>query len=133
MRKIIAPLIAVALLGAIVSGVWYSHSQLQLERATDAIALSERQKQATLKGLIGSEKEAFFADVRVQKVLAGLGLTVTVEKAGSRTIAKRFDPEKYDFGFPSGAPAAFQLQAQAKASNVYRPFYTPFANTFRQP
>ena len=125
MRKIIAPLIAVALLGAILSGVWYSHSQLQLERATDALALSERQKQATLKGLIGSEKEAFFADVRVQKVLAGLGLTVTVEKAGSRTIAKRFDPEKYDFGFPSGAPAAFQLQAQAKASNVYRPFYTP--------
>jgi hypothetical protein len=54
-----------------------------------------------------------------------LGLQVSVEKAGSRAIAGRYDATKYDFGFPSGAPAAAQLQRQAKAAAVFNPFYTP--------
>src|SRR5262249_13588270 len=71
------------------------------------------------------EKESFFADPRVQKALAAQGISVTIEKAGSRAIASRYDASKYDFGFPSGAPAAEQLKAAAKASSVYTPFYTP--------
>jgi hypothetical protein len=48
-----------------------------------------------------------------------------VEKAGSRAIAGRYDAKAYDFGFPSGAPAAAQLRQQAKAAAVFTPFYTP--------
>jgi len=61
----------------------------------------------------------------VQKALAAQGITVTVEKAGSRAIASRYDASKFDFGFPSGAPAAAQLKTLAKAPNVFNPFYTP--------
>ncbi|HJU39207.1 MAG TPA: hypothetical protein VJ724_06500, partial [Tahibacter sp.] len=41
------------------------------------------------------------------------------------TIATRYDAKQYDFGFPSGAPAAAALKQQAKAAAVFTPFYTP--------
>ena len=52
----------------------------------------------------------------MQKALAAQGIGVTVEKAGSRAIAGRYDAAKDDFGFPSGGPAAVQLRQQAKAA-----------------
>jgi len=52
--------------------------------------------------------------------LAQRYLTVHVEKAGSREIAHRFDPQHFDFGFPSGAPAAAALQATASGISYNR-------------
>ncbi|OWQ46850.1 hypothetical protein CDL60_10570 [Roseateles noduli] len=124
-RKLVAPVLAIALLAAVGGGVWYSNARLGQDQAAAVTAQQVRDRQVTLRGLIGSEKEAFFNDPRVQQALAARGLTVTVEKAGSRTIANRVDAAKYDFGFPSGAPAGQQLKVAAKASNVYTPFYTP--------
>ena len=124
-RKLLAPVLAVALLGAVASGVWYSNTRLHEDSASATAAKIERDKQVTLRGLIGSEKESFFADVRVQKALAAQGIAVTVEKAGSRTIASRYDAAKFDFGFPSGAPDGQQLKTISKASKVFNPFYTP--------
>jgi hypothetical protein len=120
-RRVLAPVLALALLGAVGAGIWYSNREVTQQ----ASAQLERSKEATLRGVIGSEKEAFFADPRVQQALARHGLTVQVEKAGSRTIATHADPKKYDFGFPSGAPAGNQLKLLAKSANVYTPFYTP--------
>ncbi len=124
-RKLLAPVLAVALLGAVASGVWYSNTRLHEDSASATAAKIERDKQVTLRGLIGSEKESFFADLRVQKALAAQGIAVTVEKAGSRTIASRYDAAKFDFGFPSGAPDGQQLKTISKASKVFNPFYTP--------
>ena len=124
-RRLIAPLLAVVLLAAVAAGVWYSNSRVRDESVATEAAKIERDKQVSLRGLIGSEKETFFADARVQKALALQGITVNVEKAGSRVIASRYDATKFDFGFPSGAPAAQQLRSLSKASNVYTPFYTP--------
>ena len=124
-RKLIAPVLAAVLLAAVAGGVWYSNTRLHDDSATAAAARIEQDKQVTLRGLIGSEKETFFADPRVQKALAAQGITVTVEKAGSRAIASRYDASKFDFGVPSGAPAAAQLKTLAKAPNVFNPFYTP--------
>ncbi len=124
-RKLVAPALALLLLAGVGAGIWHSNRNLSNERAdADQQRLTQSQ-QATLRGLIGSEKEAFFADPRVKAALARHGLTVNVEKAGSRAIAGRYDAKTYDFGFPSGAPAAQQLQRAAKASSVYNPFYTP--------
>ncbi len=124
-RKLVAPALALLLLAGVGAGIWHSNRSLSNERAdADQQRLTQSQ-QATLRGLIGSEKEAFFADPRVKAALARHGLTVNVEKAGSRAIAGRYDAKTYDFGFPSGAPAAQQLQRAAKASSVYNPFYTP--------
>ena len=124
-RRLIAPVLAVVLLAAVAAGVWYSNSRLRDESVATEAAKIERDKEVSLRGLIGSEKETFFADPRVQKALALQGITVNVEKAGSRAIAGRYDATEFDFGFPSGAPAAQQLRSLSKASNVYTPFYTP--------
>ena len=124
-RRLIAPVLAVVLLAAVAAGVWYSNSRLRDESVATEAAKIERDNKVILRGLIGSEKETFFADARVQKALALQGTTVSVEKAGSRAIAGRYDATKFDFGFPSGAPAAQQLRSLSKASNVFTPFYTP--------
>lgn len=120
-RKFLAPLLAVALLGAVGYGIWRSNSGVQQQR----IEQSRAAESVSLRGMIGSEKEPFFADPRVQAALKAEGISVAVEKVGSRTIAERFDAKTYQFGFPSGAPAAKSLQAKAKAAQVFTPFYTP--------
>ena len=125
MRRLIAPALAILLLAAVGGGVWYSNARLRDESATQAALRIEQQKQVSARGLIGSEKEAFFADPRVQKALAAQGVSAMVEKAGSRSIVERYDAGKQDFGFPSGAPAAQQLALRAKPAGVYNPFYTP--------
>lgn len=124
-RKLVAPALALLLLGGVGGGIWYSNSRVVDERTAEQTAKLEAARQVSVRGLIGSEKEAYFADPRVVKALAAQGITVSVEKAGSRAIAARYDASKYDFGFPSGAPAAAQLKAQAKAAAVFNPFYTP--------
>jgi hypothetical protein len=124
-RKLLAPTLALLLLGGVAGGIWYSNSRVVDERTAEQTAKLEAARQVSVRGLIGSEKEAYFADPRVVKALAAQGITVSVEKAGSRAIAVRYDASKYDFGFPSGAPAAAQLKAQAKAAAVFTPFYTP--------
>jgi hypothetical protein len=120
-RRALAAGLAALLLAAVGGGIWYSRTALVQDRQ----AQLAQQQAVTARGLIGSEKEAFFQDERVRDVLARHGVTVTVQKAGSRSIANSYDPRQYDFGFPSGAPAAAQLKAAAKAANVYTPFYTP--------
>jgi len=124
-RRLVAPIVAAVLLAAVGGGVWYSNARVIDDRTTQQNARLELAKQVAVRGLIGSEKEAFFADTRVQKALAAHGITVAVEKAGSRAIAGRYDASKYDFGFPSGAPAAAQLREQARPAAVFNPFYTP--------
>jgi len=124
-RKLLAPALALALAGAVGTGIWYSHRQVAQTQTDAATRAIEQAKRVTARGLIGSEKESYFSDAAVQKALAAQGITVAVEKAGSRTIASSFDAKKFDFGFPSGAPAAASLKQQAKASAVFTPFYTP--------
>jgi hypothetical protein len=125
LRRLIGPAFAVLLLGAIGGGIWYSHSDVRAQRDAAAEQQSEAAREIRIRGLIGSEKEALFADPQVQAVLARNHITVNVEKAGSRDIAHRFEPQRFDFGFPSGAPAASALRAVAKPTETYSPFYTP--------
>ncbi|MEJ0036052.1 MAG: hypothetical protein WDO68_08205 [Gammaproteobacteria bacterium] len=125
LQRFVGPVVAVVLLAAVGGGVWYSNTHLRAESAQTARIQSEAAQALTVNGLIGSEKEAFFADAAVQAALLRYHITLTVEKAGSRAIAHKFEPAKYDFGFPSGAPAAAELKSVAKASETYSPFYTP--------
>ncbi len=78
-------------------------------------------------GLIGSEKQPFFQDERVQAALRRNGLDVRVQKAGSREIATAFNLREYDFAFPAGVPAAQKIQQQYGISTSYDPFFTPMA------
>jgi len=79
----------------------------------------------TVRGVIGSEKLAFFADQRVRDAFARHGLVVEVDPAGSRQIATSVDLDRYDFAFPSSAPAAERIQQTRKAARTYAPFSSP--------
>lgn len=133
-RRILGPALAVVLLGAIGTGIRYSHDSLPAAAPVPSAAPVARLTE--LRGLIGSEKAAFFADERVQQALAAHGLRVSVVKAGSRTIATEFDPHAspaWDFAFPSGAPAAAELRSRTGAARQYTPFYTPIVIASWQP
>ncbi|MCU1640282.1 MAG: hypothetical protein JWN03_557 [Nocardia sp.] len=78
-----------------------------------------------LRGVVGSEKVAFFEDPKVADVLAKHGLRVQVDPAGSRQIATSVDLAKYDFAFPSSAAAAERIQRERGVSGKYTPFSSP--------
>nr|WP_225955499.1 hypothetical protein [Kibdelosporangium phytohabitans] len=80
-----------------------------------------------VRGVIGSEKLAFFHDRRVADVFAKHGLRVEVDSAGSRQIATSVDLSRYEFVFPSSSPAAQRIQRDRKITAGYTPFSSPMA------
>jgi hypothetical protein len=80
----------------------------------------------TVRGVIGSEKLAFFNDEQVRRVFAENGLRVEVDTAGSRQIGS-MDLSRYAFAFPSSSPAALRIQRDRKITSVYTPFQSPMA------
>lgn len=85
-----------------------------------------------VRGVIGSEKQAFFADPAVQKAFARHGLRVETDPAGSRQIATAVVLQHYDFAFPSSSPAAEKIQRRVGGTVKYAPFSSPMAvATFR--
>ncbi|MFE6858784.1 three-helix bundle dimerization domain-containing protein [Nocardia sp. NPDC057668] len=81
----------------------------------------------TVRGVVGSEKVAYFEDPRVAEVLARNGIRVEVDPAGSRQIATSVDLAGYDFAFPSSAAAAERIQRGRGVSAKYTPFSSPMA------
>ncbi|MGQ0837100.1 hypothetical protein [Actinokineospora sp.] len=81
----------------------------------------------TVRGVIGSEKAAFFNDQRVIAAFGKHGLQVRVDSAGSRQIATSVDLGGYDFAFPSSSPAAQRIQRDRGITTVYTPFFSPMA------
>lgn len=129
MRRWIGPLLGILLLGGIGVGIYFSaQEQRQLVQQQ---ALEHRQ--VAVRGVIGSEKEDFFRDARVVEALRQRGLTVTVDKAGSRQIATLPTLEQYDFAFPAGLPGAEKIRRERRALAVYTPFFTPMVIASWQP
>jgi hypothetical protein len=117
--------VALVLVAAVAGGIWYSHEGIRAQHDVSEQSRLETVETERVRGLIGSEKEDFFADPNVKAALARQHLVVSVEKAGSRAIAHGFNPHRDDFGFPSGAPAAAELKVLARAPETFTPFYTP--------
>jgi hypothetical protein len=121
-KRIFGPVIAIILVIGVGAAAYMSYNKKASVDAINAAAASI----VDVKGMIGSEKESYFNDPRVIEILASKGFRVKIEKVGSREIANR-DLTGYDFGFPSGSPAAMALQKKAKSKQVYPAFYTPMA------
>jgi hypothetical protein len=119
-RRLIGPAAALALLAVVGAGIWYSNDQVRREHSP-----AQSAHIVIAHGLVGSEKQEYLADPRVEQALARHGLSLSVHDAGSREIAARTDPAHDDFGFPSGAPAAAVLKARVHAADTFSPFYTP--------
>ncbi len=119
MRRTFSILLAVALLVgvliAVIQGRGFSHGTV------------------TVHGVIGSEKTAFFADPGVRRALARHGLKVEADPAGSRQIATSINLSRYDFAFPSSAPAADRIQQRRELTTEYTPFASPMVIATFQP
>jgi hypothetical protein len=123
LQRSIAPLLLVVLVVGVAVAFYVSAGQ---QRAAHEAA----QRLAAIvpvRGLIGSEKEAYLTDPRVIAILRRNDIDLHVETAGSRDIATRTDLGNYDFGFPAGVPAAKKLMQLKKVTQSYSPFYTPMA------
>lgn len=80
-----------------------------------------------LAGLIGSEKAGFFADPAVKEALAGHGIRLRLDPAGSRRMAD-MDLGGYDFAFPGSTPAAAEIAGRrAVAGPSVKVFSSPLA------
>ncbi len=97
---------------------------------TIVVSVSGGKKKKPLQvvhGVIGSEKQPFFADPAVKAAFAKHGYDVEVDTAGSRQIATTVNLSKYDFAFPAGTPAAQQILRTRGTTTSYVPFFTPMA------
>ncbi|MEC3954291.1 hypothetical protein VMT65_14725 [Nocardia sp. CDC153] len=117
-------------LGAVAAGVAVvlaAGAVLAVQHSDSPSATSAATALTTVRGVVGSEKSAFFDDPRVADVLAKHGLKVEIEPAGSRQIATSVDLGTYDFAFPSSSAAAERIQRQRGVSGKYVPFSSPMA------
>lgn len=119
-RRILGLAISLLFLAGVSAGIYFSSRGKQ---ADDAAAEANRNIEV-VKGLIGSEKEAFLTDPRVTAILRKHGLELQVSKAGSREISTRPDIKSFDFGYPAGAPGAVKLQQLTGAKSLIPTFYT---------
>jgi hypothetical protein len=120
-RKAFGPLLAVLLLVGVGLAVNYSIHDKKLE---DAAALKSASR---ITVLTGSEKEKFLTDPELAKVLDEQGITLSVQKAGSREIATRPDLKTFDVAYPAGAHAAVKIAQNTGSKRVFTSFYTPMA------
>jgi hypothetical protein len=138
-RRIIgAVLLVLLLMGMAVLGAWELLGRsggVALSR--DASPILQRSSTptdlTTVRGVVGSEKKAFFSDPEVKRIFAMSGLSVEVDTAGSREIATSTDLKAYDFASPSSAPAGEKIKREHETLGVYSPFYSPIAIASFQP
>ena len=87
-----------------------------------------------ITGLISLDVEPYFADARVQKILADKRLSVQTTRVGSRDMAGKLAVAAAaktapDYLFPSGVVAANQITDAARKANINTsqssPFFTP--------
>jgi hypothetical protein len=113
-RRILGPIALAVLIVAVGFALYFSSRDAFRSRSVVAV-----------RGLIGSEKEAFLRDPRVLDELRKNGIDLSFETSGSRDMANRTDLKSYDFAFPAGAPAGQRLKQILNAKDVYTPFFTP--------
>ncbi len=123
LRKSIGPALAVLLLIGVAFAINYSMRDRQAERR----AARKASANITVRILTGSEKEKFLSDAELAKVLGDEGITITVEKAGSREIATRPDLKSFDAAYPAGAHAAVKIAQTTGSKRIFASFYTPMA------
>ena len=82
-----------------------------------------------VRGVVGSEKAAFFQDPAVREVFAEHGYEVTVSKSGSWRMATLEGVTDHDFAFPASEIAAQNIATTHPGAVVsqHKPFFSPLA------
>jgi hypothetical protein len=123
LRKAIGPGLALLLLAGVGIAL---RSSLREKKESDA-ASRKAADRITVKVLSGSEKEKFLADPALAQILDSEGISIAVQKAGSREIATRPDLKTFDVAYAAGAPAAVKIAQATGSKRVFNSFYTPMA------
>lgn len=118
-KRLLGLVVSVLFLAGVGVGIFYSNQDRQAQLAAAEVEV--------VRGLIGSEKEAFLTDPRMTEILRKHGFALQVSKAGSREISTRPDLKNFDFGYPAGAPGAVKLQQVSGARTSIPTFYTVMA------
>jgi hypothetical protein len=125
-RRIIgAVLIVLLLMGMAGLGAWQllggsGGAVLSRDASPIGRGASTRTDLTPVRGVVGSEKKAFFSDPEVERIFAENGLAVEVDTAGSREIATSTDLKSYDFASPSSAPAGEKIKREHKTLGCTR-------------
>jgi hypothetical protein len=79
---------------------------------------------SVVRGIVGSEKEAFLRDPRVTEIFRCAGLELRIDPSGSRDMvgALKSDRGRYDFAFPASAPTALKITSMLGVNQTFRPF-----------
>jgi hypothetical protein len=117
LKRLVGPLLGIVLLAGVALAVRRSFSE---KTAADRAG-----PRVTLRVVSGSEKLALLKDERLAKVLEKHGVTIQVQKAGSREIATLPDLATYDVAFPAGQPAAEKIRRSTGAKTMVTAFSTP--------
>jgi hypothetical protein len=116
-----------ALAALLLAGVGFAVSVSMREKTLTETASRKAAARITVKILSGSEKEKFLSDPGLAKILEDEGISISVQKAGSREIATRPDLKSFDVAYPAGAPAAVKISQTTGSKRVFTSFYTPIA------
>lgn len=88
----------------------------------------------TVRGVVGSEKQAYFDDDRVTDRLACLGFRVEIDASGSRDMVQALHRDDgYAFAFPSSTPTAEKIQQDFHLTEKIPLFSTPMVVATFQP
>ncbi|MGI5499973.1 hypothetical protein [Lentzea sp. CA-135723] len=80
-----------------------------------------------VRGVIGSEKEAYFADQRVRDRFACAGLRITIDTTGSLEMVQALKNNRYGFAFPGSSATAQKIMTERQLTDSYTPFSSPMA------
>lgn len=123
MRRLLGVLLALGLVIGVVLVAQQRHNPRPGPRPSPTAHGSPTALTA-LSGLIGSEKQHFFADGAVQQALRAQGYAVTVGSSGSFSMAGDVQKGHYDFAIPASSIAASTIPSPFN-TNPVRPFYSP--------
>lgn len=129
MKKFVGPMLALLLLAGVGAGIVYSARDKRAADTAAATAPAAKAEAAktVVRVLTGSEKLDFLRDPELASVLAGQGIVLDVQKAGSREIATRPDLKTFDVAFPAGVAAAKKIAEATGSRRISNTFYTPMA------
>jgi hypothetical protein len=116
-KRVLGPFLGVVLLAGVGLAAWYSFS--------NKAAADKAGPRITVRVVSGSEKIPFLKDERLVKILDRHGITLEVQKAGSREIADLPDLKSYDVAFPAGQAAAEKIRRNTGAKASATAFSTP--------
>jgi hypothetical protein len=119
--------------GALVAGVVLIIVAAVLVTRNQDGQAGDCQPDVTVRGVIGSEKEAFFDDRRVTERLACLGFAVEVDASGSRDMVRALRDGDYAFAFPSSTPTAEKIMTDLGVTKQIPLFSTPMVVATFQP